>query len=95
MDLMIGILPDNMIESPHYLDRSGHSMPEWASCSVKEASEKSGYNEEYLRRLIRQGRIEAVKIGPAYLIRVESLEEYVAGTQDANDARTGPRRKRA
>jgi len=71
------------------------SMPEWPSYTIKEASQKTGYNEEYLRRLIRQGKIEAAKVGPAYLIRVESLEKYIAEIQDADDARTGPRDKRA
>jgi excisionase family DNA binding protein len=69
-------------------------MPEWASYSIKEASERTGYNEEYLRRLIRHGKIEAVKVGPAYLIRVDSLERYVSEVQTAEDARTGPRPKR-
>jgi len=38
-------------------------MPEWPSYTIKEASQKTGYNGEYLRRLIRQGKIEAIKVG--------------------------------
>jgi excisionase family DNA binding protein len=68
-------------------------MPEWPSYTIKEASQKFGYNQEYLRRLIRQGKVEAIKVGPTYLIRVESLEKYVAEMQEADDARTGPRTK--
>jgi len=94
MEQTTGILADNMIKSPYYLFKGENAMPEWASYSVKEASGISGYNEEYLRRLIRQGKIEAVKIGPAYLIRAESLERYIAETQTADDARTGPRKKK-
>jgi len=94
MDTLIGNLGDIMVKSPrkYYLSRGGY-MPEWASYSIKEASEKTGYNEEYLRRLIRQGKIEAVKVGPAYLIRVESLKRYIEQTQTPDDARTGPRVK--
>ena len=68
-------------------------MPEWPSYTIKEASQKTGYNEEYLRRLIRQGKIEAIKVGPTYLIRVDSMEKYIAEVQDSDDARTGPRTK--
>lgn len=68
-------------------------MPEWPSYSIKEASEKTGYAEEYLRRLIRRGKIEAVTVGPAYLIKVESLNRYIEETQTPDDARTGPRPK--
>ena len=68
-------------------------MPEWPSYTIKEASQKTGYNEEYLRRLIRNGKIEAIKVGPTYLIRVDSMEKYIAKVQDSDDARTGPRTK--
>jgi excisionase family DNA binding protein len=68
------------------------SMPKWASYSVKEASRASGYSEQYLRRLIRQGKIKGVvKVGPAYLIPVESLDAYIEEMQATDDARTGPR----
>jgi excisionase family DNA binding protein len=53
-------------------------------------SDLGGYNEEYLSRLIRNGRIEAVKVGPAYLIRVGSLKAYME-SQDPSDGRSGPR----
>jgi excisionase family DNA binding protein len=70
-------------------------MPDWPSYTIKEVSEKTGYNEEYLRRLIRQGKIEAIKVGQAYLIRKDSLEKYLAEIRDSEDARSGPRSKRA
>jgi excisionase family DNA binding protein len=93
MKMLTGELESNVVESPNYYLFRGGAMPEWASYSIKEASQRSGYNEEYLRRLIRQGKLEAVKIGPAYLIRVESLERYVEEMQTADDGRTGPRPK--
>jgi len=69
-------------------------MPTWASYSIKEASDLTGYNEEYLRRLVRTGKLDAVRVGPIYLIRAESLERYIEQMQSANDARTGPRPKK-
>jgi len=94
MDTVIGNQSDIMVKSPrkHYLLR-GKDMPEWASYSIKEASEKTGYNEEYLRRLVRQKKIEAIKVGPAYLIRAESLDSYIEEMEAADDGRAGPRLK--
>lgn len=82
-----------MLESFQYYLLRDDYMPEWPSYTIKEASRKTGYNEEYLRRLIRQGKIEAVKVGPAYLIRVDSLEKYIAEMKGSDDARTGPKGK--
>lgn len=67
------------------------TMPEWPSWSIEEASERTGYNREYLRRLIRRDKIEAVRIGPVYLIRVSSLKAYIQNL-DPSDARTGAKR---
>jgi excisionase family DNA binding protein len=84
-----------MLKSSHtYYQLWDKSMPEWPSYTIKEASEKTGYNEEHLRRLIRQGRIEATKVGPTYLIPAQSLEKYMAEIKDTDDARIGPRKKR-
>lgn len=83
-----------VVKFPHKVSRGGH-MPEWASYSVKEASRVSGYSEQYLRRLIRQDKIKgAIKVGPAYLIPVKSLNEYIEKVQTTGDARTGPRSKK-
>lgn len=59
--------------------------------TIKEASNKTGYNPEYLRRLIRQEKIKAQKIGTVYLVDAESLDSYVESVIDPEDARTGPR----
>lgn len=83
-----------MLKSSHsYYQLWDASMPDWTGYTIKEASEKTGYNEEYLRRLIRQGKLESEKIGPFYFIRAESLEKYLAEVQESDDARTGPRKK--
>jgi len=69
-------------------------MLDWPSYTIKEASEKTGYNEEYLRRLIREKKLESVKIGTVYFIRVESLENYIANVQKTSDGRTGPKKRK-
>lgn len=44
--------------------------------TVKQASEIFGYNEEYIRRLLRAGRIKTLKVGRTFLIWQKSLAEY-------------------
>ncbi len=61
--------------------------------TVREASTQTGYNPEYLRRLIRQNKIEAELIGQVYFIQPDSLLTYVAAMSKNSDARTGPRAK--
>ena len=58
--------------------------------SVKAAAEHYGYNEQYLRRLLRTGRFEGVKIGQVWLIRLDSLDEHRRKGQVARDRRCGP-----
>ena len=59
--------------------------------TVREASEKTGYNPEYLRRLIRQSEIEAELVGMMYLIDPASLGAYVERMKQSDDSRAGPR----
>jgi len=81
-----------MVQSPY--QKTGRTdMPSWPSVTVKQAAEMSGYNEEYLRRLVRDGKIEAEMLGYMYLIRLSSLEAYMAEMQSRDDARTGPKDK--
>ena len=58
--------------------------------SVRAAAETSGYNEQYLRRLLRAGRLQGVKIGQVWLIRLASLEAHLRKGQTAQDRRFGP-----
>jgi hypothetical protein len=59
--------------------------------SVKAAAEFSGYSIQYLRRLLRKGRLEGVKIGQVWLIELTSLERCLRIGQLAQDRRHGPR----
>jgi excisionase family DNA binding protein len=59
--------------------------------SVQVAVETTGYNTQYLRRLLRSGKLEGVKIGQIWLIEMESLETYLQNVETSSDRRCGPR----
>ena len=50
---------------------------------IKEASKILQYNEEYLRRLIKTGKIKAVKVGRKWIIKEETIKELLKGYVDA------------
>jgi excisionase family DNA binding protein len=45
--------------------------------SVKAAAETSGYTEQYVRRLLRAGRLEGTRVGQVWLIKLASLEAHL------------------
>ena len=59
--------------------------------SVKAAAEFSGYSIQYIRRLLRSGRLEGIKIGQVWLIQLASLEAYLKRAGLMSDRRCGPR----
>ena len=61
--------------------------------SVEEAIRLSGYTAQYLRRMARQGRIQAMKFGHFWMVNLESLQGYIERTQSLGigDKRYGPR----
>jgi hypothetical protein len=59
---------------------------------VKAAAESSGYSIQYLRRLLRNDRLEGIKIGQIWLIVFDSLEMYTRNGQMLGDRRHGPRK---
>ena len=63
--------------------------------SVKAAAEFSGYSIQYLRRLLRSGWLDGVKIGQVWLIKLASMEMYLRNGQMVRDRRHGPRRHSA
>jgi len=58
--------------------------------SVKAAAEKFGYNQQYLRRLLRAGRLQGTRIGQVWLIKIASLEAHLHKGFLAQDRRFGP-----
>jgi hypothetical protein len=59
--------------------------------SIQAAAEISGYNTQYLRRLLRAGRLDGVKIGQVWLIDLASLQDYFSCALSSNDMRYGPK----
>jgi excisionase family DNA binding protein len=58
---------------------------------VKTAATLTGYNLQYLRRLLRAGKLEGVKIGQVWLIRASSLQNHLDRSYGSPDHRLGPR----
>jgi excisionase family DNA binding protein len=58
--------------------------------SVQAAAEFSGYSLQYLRRLLRKGKIEGFKIGQVWLIEKKAFEAYLEKAIQAVDRRFGP-----
>jgi len=59
--------------------------------TVKAAAEVSGYNVQYLRRLLRMEKLDSVKVGQVWLIKLDSLETYIQRIGNENDHRCGPK----
>ena len=59
--------------------------------TVKDAAFQSGYNIQYLRRILRSGVLSGVKIGQMWLIEMDALEAYLKRVENASDRRCGPR----
>jgi excisionase family DNA binding protein len=59
--------------------------------SVKDAAYLSGYNIQYLRRMLRFGVLDGVKIGQMWLIELDALEKYLNQAENTSDRRRGPR----
>ena len=59
--------------------------------SVRAAAEFSGYSLQYLRRLLRCGRLVGLKIGQVWLIDKTAFEAYMKKAVQATDRRFGPK----
>jgi len=52
---------------------------EWLT--VNEAAQLSGYHPEHVRRLIRQGSVEAKKFSIVWMVSKDSLLNYIRDSQ--------------
>ena len=59
--------------------------------TVQAAAEATGYNIQYLRRILRSGALKGVKIGQMWLIEMDALEAYLKRVETTSDRRCGPR----
>jgi excisionase family DNA binding protein len=60
--------------------------------TVQAAAKISGYNTQYLRRLLRSEKLDSVKVGQMWLIKLESLESFIKRAGQVTDRRLGPRK---
>ena len=62
--------------------------------TIEQAAKRSGYNEQYIRRLMRSGKVNGVKVSRIWLVEADSLSEYLSAVRSTqiHDARFGPRR---
>jgi hypothetical protein len=65
---------------------------EWLT--VAEAAELSGYNAEYLRRLMRDDKIKYRRFSFIYQVNRESLIGYLKMAGKSKDKRFSPRQKK-
>ena len=59
--------------------------------SVEVATEISGYNAQYLRRLLRVEKLDGIKVGQVWLINLASLQNYFSCALSTSDLRCGPK----
>ena len=59
--------------------------------SVKVAAECSGYSPQYIRRLLRCGKLPGLKVGQVWLVEKSSFEAYLEKACQATDRRFGPK----
>ncbi len=65
-------------------------MNEWIT--TNEAVKLSGYNAEYIRRLIRSDKLRARKFGPVWQVDKSDLYDYMDESKQSRDGRRGPKR---
>jgi len=58
---------------------------------VQVAALYSGYCLQYLRRLLRNGKLEGIKIGQLWLVDKGALDIYIGKVQEVTDQRFGPK----
>ncbi len=63
---------------------------EWIT--VSDAAELSGYNEEHIRRLLRDGLISGRKFGIVWQVKRSALNTYLQKAQSSDDKRHGPKK---
>ena len=60
--------------------------------TVGQAAEISGFNEEYIRRLLRDGLVKGRKFGVIWQVNHTSILAYLGESQKLNDGRHGPKK---
>jgi len=58
---------------------------------VQATATYSGYSLQYLRRLLRNGKLEGIKIGQTWLVGKGALDAHLNQAKNAGNHRYGPR----
>ena len=58
--------------------------------TVKAATKISGYSDQYIRRLLRNGFLKTKRIGQIWLIEKTGFEKYLLEAMKSSDKRFGP-----
>ena len=77
--------------SPKFSQQSQNGVLVKRHITVQAAAEVTGYNIQYLRRLLRSGMLGGIKIGQMWLIDIEALQAYLDHIESTTDRRCGPR----
>jgi excisionase family DNA binding protein len=72
-------------------DRSAKGIVLDECVTAETAAALSGYNIQHVRRLAYEGKLEAVRVGRAWLIKLDSLQHYLRQARRMGDDRYGPR----
>ena len=59
--------------------------------TVKDAAFHSGYNIQYLRRMLRSGALRGIIIGQMWLVDKAALDLYIEKAQVSTDQRFDPK----
>ena len=59
--------------------------------SVEAAAFYSGYSPQYLRRMLRKGKLPAIKVGQLWLIDKGYFDSYLDNIKVTYDRRFGPK----
>ena len=78
--------------SPYISPESKKGIPINGYITVQAATDATGYNMQNLRRLLRFGKLEGIKIGQIWLIKMQSLETYLQHVENTSDHRCSPRK---
>ena len=59
--------------------------------TVQAAADVTGYNIQYLRRLLRSGKLEGIRVAQMWLVKIDSLGEDLKHVETTSDSRRWPR----
>lgn len=77
--------------TPSISQQSNKGVFIYQHITVQAAADTTGYNIQYLRRMLRSGALEGIKIGQMWLIEMDALEAYLKRVETTSDRRCGPR----